>query len=350
MKFPRTGAKATGRRGILGFGWAQRQAWMEEFERPAGQLLRYSRRAMACRFEILLPGSARSAWTWVGKAFQEIHRLEAQLSVFIESSEVSRLNRSGAGGPARVQPELLEILELGQRVSRLSDGAFDLTSAPLSRCWGFLGRQGEVPSGEELATILKRVGWRHLEIDRVSGTVYFRRPLEVNLGAIGKGYALDRAGRLLREGQENFLIHAGHSTILVGGDGPERGSQGWTIGLRDPRDHSGDFAEVRLKSGALSTSGAAEQKLAVAGRDYGHIIDPRTGYPAITNLSATALAQSAALADALSTAFYIMTVEQVEAFCLATPGVGAILVPGGAGKDLGVRCFGLDDRAWEVAC
>ncbi len=281
------------------------------------------------------------------QAFAEIHRLEAQLTVFSESSEVSRLNRRAASKAVAVEAGLVELLSLSKRLSGLTGGAFDPTSAPLSRCWGFLAKSGRVPSREELEEVLERVGCRFLNIDEGAGTIGFQRPLELNLGAIGKGYALDRSAGILRRGMDNFLLHAGHSTILAEGAGPGGSQGGLRIGLRHPRDHNRNFLEISLRRGALSTSGAAEQKFSLGGREYGHIVDPRSGEPAQCNLSATALAPTAAVADALSTAFYVMTVGEVEDFCRANPEVGAVVVPSCSEGELEVHRFGVESRCWE---
>lgn len=344
MKFPRNDLRQPNRRSF--FGLRKGAPWKQQIPVVAsGGLLRYRRRAMACRFEILLPGDAHGSWPLVERAFSEIHRLEARLSVFRESSEISRLNRLAAKEAVRVEADLLRLLLLAKRLSRMTQGAFDPTSAPLSRCWGFLEGARQVPEPTELQRVLECVGYRHLDLDPAARTVQFAVPLELNLGAIGKGYALDRAAAILRSGVTSFLIHAGHSTVLAEGRGPDDSVNGWRIGLRHPDDHSRDFAEVVLRQGALSTSGAAEQKFSAHGREYGHIIDPRSGRPADCNRSATATAPTAAVADALSTAFYLMTVPQVEELCRVHPDIGAVIVP--AGEEPGIQILQFGDMTFR---
>ncbi len=299
---------------------------------------------MASRFEIVAPRFPADCWPVLEAAFDEIHRLEALLTVFRDDSEVSRLNREAEHRPVRVDDDLLSVLRTGLQLSRLTGGAFDLTSAPLSRGWGFLARSGRVPSDGEIEGMLSRVGWHHLKLDEAASTVRFHRPLELNLGAVGKGFALDRAAAIASRRLPSFLMHAGHSTILVGGPGPD--GDGWPIGLRNPRRQDTDFAVVTLREGALSMSGAAEQKFAARGREYGHIIDPRSGRPARTHLSAIAVAPTAAVADALSTAFYLMSAGEVESFCRDHSRIGAVLLS----RDRRIHRFGTDTRSWEVAC
>ncbi len=152
-----------------------------------------------------------------------------------------------------------------------------------------------------------------------------RPGIEINLNSIGKGYAVDRAGELLVEaGVDHFLLHGGRSTLLAQGN--RAGQAGWNVRLRHPVRPQQTIAEFDLHDEALSTSGAATQSFVIQGRRYGHLIDPRTGWPADAMHSATVVAPSGALADALSTAFYVMGVEQVAAYCADHPEVKALLV------------------------
>jgi thiamine biosynthesis lipoprotein len=297
------------------------------FDRPphtaADHDIRVQRNAMACRFEVVLPGDAASQISEARAALDEADRLEAKLTVFGESSDVVYVNRHAAGGPVTVDAELFDLLADCQRIHADTDGAFDITSTPLSRCWGFLRREGRIPSVAEIDEARRTVGLHLVALDPVTRTVSFHRAgVELNLGAIGKGYALDcMAARLVSDGVHDAVLSAGGSSVLaIGG-----GRRGWPIDLRSKRATRGRLARVHLKNGALATSGAGEQYVDAGGRRYGHVIDPRTGWPACGLLSVTVVTANAAMADALSTAFLVGGVELGEQYCAHHAGTLAVL-------------------------
>jgi thiamine biosynthesis lipoprotein len=294
-------------------------------------LLRFARRAMAATFEIILPFGTNRAHEAAAAALDEIDRLEAQLTVFRDDSEVSRLNRLGSYGTVQLEPGLFGLLELAARLSRETEGAYDLTTGALTKTWGFYRRQGRVPSEAELAAALAKVGMGYVSLDPQRRTAHYLRPgLEINLGSIGKGYALDRVAELLRceWGQENALLHGGRSSVYALGDEPG-GRHGWAVGLSHPWQPERRLAVLHLRNQALGTSAATFQHLEYQGRKLGHILDPRSGWPAEGLASATALAPTAAEADALATAFFILGIEKTQTYCAAHPEIGALLLPAG---------------------
>ena len=300
-----------------------------EIEAVPDELIRAGRPAMACLFEIFLSTRDRSRIMTVHRALDLIQELEGQMTVFRDDSEINRLNRCALDRPVPAETGLFQLLSLGAKIYRETGGAFDLTAGPLWKVWGFSRRRGTLPDPDEVEKARSRVGSRFLELDESAGTVRFRRRgLELNLGAIGKGYALDRAGRLLQqEGMSRALLHAGYSSILALGEGPGKGSSsGWKISIRDPLGRNGPLATVQLRNRALSTSGVGQQFFTVGNRRYGHVLDPRTGHPVETNLAATALAPSAAEADALATAFLVMDLEDILSYCRRRRGIGAVVV------------------------
>jgi thiamine biosynthesis lipoprotein len=299
--------------------------------RPPSYVLHVGRPVMACEFEILLnAGEHPEGPDAALRALDLADELEAQLTVYRDSSEVCRLNARASSEPVLVERRLFELLVLATRIGDETDAAFDITSGPLSKAWGFYRRAGRLPSEEELAAARERVGHRHLVLDAQRQTVAFRRPgVEINLGAIGKGYALDRcADSMTQEGIANFLIHGGTSSILGRGSraGLPAQESGWIVAVRHPLRPDQRLAEVRLRDRALGTSGSASQFFFHQGRRLGHILDPRTGWPAEQVLSATVVAPTAALADALSTAFYVLGPEGALAYCTAHPEIGALLI------------------------
>jgi thiamine biosynthesis lipoprotein len=294
-------------------------------------LLRASRRAMATTFEVLLPFGTLNAMAAAEAALAEIDRLEDQLTAYCDDSEVSRLNCLAASKAVPVKENLYELLDLAARITVETDGAFDITTGPLIKAWGFYRRRQRLPSGHERAELLTRVGMKHVLLDAENRTVAFRRPgLEINLGSIGKGYALDRATELLRRDWNlgAALLHGGHSSVYAMGSAPGT-SRGWSVGIRHPWNRERRLAEVRMRDQALGTSAATFQHLEYAGRKLGHILDPRTGWPAEGIASASVIAPTAAEADALATAFYILGVERARTYCDAHPGIRALLLPAG---------------------
>jgi thiamine biosynthesis lipoprotein len=294
-------------------------------------LLRLGRRAMATTFEVLVPFATPRALDCAEAAFDEIDRLEDQLSVFREHSEVSRLNRRAAHEPVEVEERLFDLLALASQITSDTDGAFDITTGPLTKAWGFYRRQGRVPTDNERAEAGAAVGMQHVELTAEGHAVRFRQPgVEINLGSIGKGYALDRVAALLRADWNlpSALLHGGHSSVYAIGTEPGE-PRGWAVGIRHPWQPGRRLAVVRLQDRALATSAATFQYLEHAGRKLGHIIDPRTGWPAEGIASATAVAPTAAAADALATAFFVLGVKRTRAYCAAHPGTGALLLPDG---------------------
>jgi thiamine biosynthesis lipoprotein len=295
-------------------------------------LVRVNRRAMATNFEVLLPLGTPDAVAAAEAALDEIDRLEDQLTVYRDTSEVSRLNARASTGPVPVEDGLFELLQLAARVSADTDSAFDVTAGPLIKAWGFFRGPRRVPADDEIRQALRRVGMRHVVLDPEQRTVRFEKPgLEINLGSIGKGYALDRAAGLLRRDWKtrSGVLHGGHSSVYARGSEPGTG-RGWPIGIRHPWDEGRRMAVVYLRDRALGTSAATFQHLEHHGRKLGHILDPRSGWPAEALASASVLAPTAAEADALATAFFILGVERARAYCDAHPEVGAFLLPAGA--------------------
>ena len=282
---------------------------------------------MATRFEVLLCGDNPMALRSAGEeALDEIERLEAQLSLFRPSSEISRLNARAAYGPVRVSPAVFGLLQHAQKLNRETAGAFDITIAPLMRCWGFLSGPGQLPEASALAAARELVGMVLVHFDEAEYTVCFERPgVMLDLGAIGKGYAIDRAVELLREaGVENALIHGGTSTVYGLGRPPE--AEYWKVEIPAPAtlhtrlaeklstgpppgpaaakaDAPGSpFATVLLRDESLSVSAIWGKFFHSEGKNFGHVLDPRSGQPAHRAVVSAVVLPSATETDALSTA------------------------------------------------
>jgi thiamine biosynthesis lipoprotein len=297
---------------------------------PEGWWLHVNRKAMACRFEVTLPMGDQAGVVVATNALDQIDRLEAQLSVFRASSEVSDINRHAAMESIRVEDSLFDLLTLCKQLHSETDGAFDITSGPLTRCWGFLKREGRVPSFDEIESAQLLVGSDKLLLDDQNRTIRFSRSgVEINLGSIGKGYVLDRVAASIRSRLRTVLLNAGASSMRAIGAGGA-GHSGWIIGLRHPRYKTRRMVQLRLRDCSLSTSGSEEQFFEHDGQRYGHIIDPRSGQPAGSVTSVTVVAKSAAITDALATAFYVGGPELAERYCAEHPEVLAIMLESGS--------------------
>jgi thiamine biosynthesis lipoprotein len=269
---------------------------------------------MACRFEVTLSSSSEFGVSLASEALDEVDRIEDQLSVFKVNSEVSLINRQAATRPLKVSASLFELLTLSKNLHRATEGSFDITSGPLTRCWGFLKRQGHVPNQDEIERTMCVVGSEKLLLDSTSRTVSFSEPgVEINFGSIGKGYALDRVATIFEQHQEPSLLNAAGSSFRAVGSGVR--NEGWMIGLRNPLAKKERLGVLRIRDCAMSTSGAEEQSFESEGRRYGHIIDPRTGWPSDNVTSVTVVANSAAISDALATAFFVGGRVLADRYC-----------------------------------
>jgi thiamine biosynthesis lipoprotein len=285
---------------------------------------------MGSFFEIRLPARLSGAVDLATRGLDLIEELEAQLTIYHDDSEVSRLNRTAHLGPVPVESGLYQLLERAVAIGQATGGAYDVTSGALSLAWGFIRGPKRVPDSETLEDARSRTGIGHLTLDACALTIAFDRPgIVINLGSIGKGYALDRAAALIRDSwcPTPALIHGGQSSLYALGSPPGQFAGRWEVALRNPFDPAQPLGTIRLRNRALGTSGLAFQRFEAGGRVYGHILDPRTGEPpAHGPASVTVLAPTAAEADALSTALYLLGPEGAAAYVADHPELGAILI------------------------
>lgn len=304
-------------------------------ESAMGPLTVYRHRAMACDFEVSV-NEADAAREEPFAVFDLIDRQEETLSVFRATSLVSRINLLAAEMDIPLPRSLFEQLVLCRHLWEETDGAFDITASPLWKQWGFARGEGRVPTPAEIDEALGKVGMQHLILNEERLTVAFDVPgVEINFGAIGKGFALDEATSFLsRSSLDDYLIHGGMSSAVARGGrlrDQVRDRKGevrpcWTIGVADPLRPEHRLATLRLVDEAVGTGGSGRQYFFHRGKRLSHIIDPKTGYPAVGVLSATVVASSAAEADALSTAFFVMGAEKTEMYAQKHPDCGALLV------------------------
>ena len=283
------------------------------------ETVRLALRAMATRFELVLHGENAVHLRAAGEtAFSEISRLEAQLSFYRPTSDISRINATAAQQPVRVEPRLFELLLAAKQLYLQTDGAFDITIGPLMRCWGFVNGSGHFPPADVLAEARRQTGMHLVHLDPSKRTIAFERPgVQVDLGGIGKGYAIDEAIVSLREdGVTSALMHGGTSTIYALGQPPE--DSRWKTAIPAPSASSGDsvnediLAIVELHDESLSVSAPSGKSFVNEGTEYGHVIDPRSGYP-VAGASLTAVvASSSMVSDALATALLVEGFEAAD--------------------------------------
>lgn len=295
---------------------------------------------MACAYAIVAYGEDAGALPRIVEAaLDEVDRIDGLMSHYKPESALSRLNRGAAAGPVAVDAELFDFIAEALRYSRESEGAFDITVGPLMKAWGFFRGEGRVPGGAELSELRGRVGYQHVVLNTLQRTIRFDRPgVELDLGGIAKGYAVDRAVGLLRsEHVAAALVSAGGSTIF--GLGAPPGREAWDVDIQDPVDPGAVALTVRLKDRALSVSGTYEKSFERDGVRYSHIMDPRTGRPVQGVLSVAVLAASGTAGDALDDAFFVQGVERSRAYIKRLPATQALFfLPEGRHKWRMVRC------------
>ncbi|HJW99866.1 MAG TPA: FAD:protein FMN transferase [Terriglobales bacterium] len=284
---------------------------------------------MGTTFSIYLYSSDReSASVQFDAAFDEIERVEEALSNYRPTSELSRINRLASKQRVTTDPEVFRVLQSSIEYSRRTGGAFDITVGPLMRAWGFFRANGRYPTAVELSQARAKIGWSNVELDNTGRTITFRAPgMELDLGGIGKGYAVDQVITVLRQAAvTSALIDAGSSTLYALGAPP--GKSGWKVIVPKPGQRSQAVSSVFLRDASLSTSGSYEKFFRLNGRTYCHIMDPRTGQPVQGMLQTTVIAPTATDSDALSTAMFVMGPAAGRRFLPSVPNTSAVWVEG----------------------
>jgi thiamine biosynthesis lipoprotein len=265
----------------------------------------------------------------VNEVFAEIDQLDEQMSNYKPQSELSAINRDAAQGQVTVSPQLFTLIQYSLRASQESGGDFDITVGPLMRLWGFFRGQGRLPGTQEIAPVRKKLGYQHVHLDAARRTIHFDvSGMEIDLGGIAKGYAVDRAAEIMRaDGVTAALISSGTSSIYALGSPP--GEHGWKITVRDPfrEDKAADV--LRLQNFALSTSGNYEKFFKINGKIYCHIMDPKTGWPVQNMLSTVAAVPTGVETEALTKIFFVGGVEKSRQYLATHPNaIGIFYQPG----------------------
>jgi thiamine biosynthesis lipoprotein len=287
---------------------------------------RFYHDAMATAFEIFIIHSdghyARQA---ANAAFGELDRLEAELSRFVENSDISRINTLGAGRSLLISLETFECLKFCARIYAETDGAFDITIGCLSACWlGEDKKSMRNPTEEELNNARRHTSMEFVKLDEDRHTVQILTDsVQIDLGGIGKGYALDKMANLLSDWDIDTVLISGGSSSVLALKGPDD-AKGWPVTLGNPLNRKETLGLFYLQNCALSGSGLQKGQ---------HIIDPRSGRPVKEKAGSWAYTHEAAKSDALSTAFMVMRPKEVEKYCSKHPDILGMLVIEGEGED-----------------
>ncbi len=277
--------------------------------------------AMGSTFSVVLYGEKwQEMASAVDAAFDEVWRLEGMLSVHRPESDCSEVNRHAAQRPVEVSPELFQLLSRCLEYSRKSEGAFDISVGPSMRVWGFHRGAGRLPDEGAVKAALELVGHQRIHLNPMARTVRLEcEGMEIDLGGIGKGYAVDRVVGILKERGFNRALIAASGSSIYGLGTPPGEMNGWPIDIQDPRHPRRPAATVSLKDASISTSGSYQKSFWANGRTYCHILDPHTGYPAQGTLSVSVIAPDALDSEAWTKPCFILgrrwaTQHRPEAF------------------------------------
>lgn len=281
---------------------------------------------MGSAFEITVVGDdANQANKHIDAAVAEIKRIENLISSWDKGSETSAINRNAGLKAIRVKKELFQLIERAKGISKLTDGAFDISYAAVDGIWKFDGSMKQMPSAKEIKSTVAMVGAKHIELDAKNSAVFLKKKgMKIGFGAIGKGYAADKAKALLQEQGVTAGIISASGDMNAWGSQPN--GDPWRVAISNPMNKNKVFAFMPLQNRAVVTSGNYEKYVWFNGVRYAHIIDPRTGYPATGLISVTVFAPKAELADALATAVFVMGKEAGIDRINQLPNVDCILI------------------------
>jgi thiamine biosynthesis lipoprotein len=294
------------------------------FPADPSNLFKYHQVAMGTMIEITLTGDDDEAANKAAlQAFQEIKRIETLMSSWIDSSDITRINRSAGKEWVKVSNETLEVIKKAKEISELSESRFDITIGPLTELWR-KAREKKIPSStEEVKEKLDLVNFKNIEVDQEGKVFLKKKGMAIDLGGIAKGYAVDRAFDLLMShGYKNLIVNAG-GDLRVGGT---KNKQPWSIGIQNPRESQKILARISVSDTAIATSGDYEKYFIYQGKRYHHIFNPRDGFPADGCQSVTILYKDGMTADALATAVFVLGPEKGYALCQKLDGVQCLIV------------------------
>lgn len=281
---------------------------------------------MGTRFEVTVVAENQvDGDRFIDQAISEIKRIENLISSWDKNSETSLVNSNAGIAPVKVSEELYNLIHRSIGLSKLTDGAFDISFASIDKLWKFDGSMKEMPTPEAVAKSVEKIGFSNIIIDPENHTVFLKHPgMKIGFGAIGKGYAADKAKQLLIEtGVAGGIINASGDMNTWG---KQANGSNWQVAITNPLDKNKAYGLLPITDGAVVTSGNYEKFVTFNNKRYAHIVDPRTGYPTTGLLSVTVFAPKAELADALATSIFVMGKETGLHLINQLPDIECILV------------------------
>lgn len=290
------------------------------------QVFQRTLKLMGSRFDLTVVAENQARGDeYMDLAIAEITRIERLISSWDPNSQTSMINKNAGVAPVKVDRELFNLIERAIKISKLTQGAFDISYASMDRIWKFDGSVMEMPSEEAIKQSVARVGYQNILLDPENSTVFLKKEgMKIGFGAIGKGYAADMAkALLLKHGVTSGIINAS-GDLNAWGTQPD--GKDWMVAIVNPLNKNKVFSWLPVRDQAVVTSGNYEKFIILNGERYTHIIDPRTGYPSKGVRSATIFTKNAELADALATSIFVMGVETGVDFVNQLKGVECIIV------------------------
>ncbi len=266
-------------------------------------------RLMGCDFEIIVvDDNQKQADAYIDMAVNEILRIEKMISSWEATSQTAAINRNAGMKEVKVDPVLFELIEHAITISKLTDGAFDISFASLNPVWKFDGSMKVMPTSDEVKASVAKVGYQNIVLNKQDKTVYLKQAgMKIGFGAIGKGFAADKAKHLLiKNGVKAGIINASGDMNTWG---VQPNGDDWVVAITNPLKNDEACAWMPIKNGAVATSGNYEKYVVIDGKRYSHIINPKTGYPSAGLVSVTVFSPKAELCDALATAIFVMGKE-----------------------------------------
>ncbi len=261
---------------------------------------------MGSRWDItLVAADSVTAQREIDKVIAEVSRIEYLISDWKQETQISEVNRKAGIEAVKVDKEVFELTERAIELSRLTNGAFDISFAAMDRIWKFDGSMTEMPSPEAVKKSVEKVGYKDIVLDKEKSTIFLRRAgMKIGFGALGEGYAADRCREMMQAKGIKAGIVNGSGDMAVWGKHPN--GTNWKIGITNPLKNDEIFKVMTLSKNAVVTSGSYEKFVVFNGKRYAHIINPATGYPATGVCSVTIFGPSTEKANGFSTSMMVL--------------------------------------------
>ncbi len=281
---------------------------------------------MGSRFNFtIVAKEEKSANAYIDEAVAEVKRIEKLISSWDKDSETSKINKNAGIEPVKVSVELYDLIERAIQISKITDGAFDISYAALDNIWRFNISMDYIPSDLQIANSVNKIGYKNIILNKEAQTVYLSKEgMKIGFGAIGKGYAADKVKELLKsKGVIAGIINASGDLTTWG---TQVSGKKWMVGITNPLDVSKVFSWMPIVESSVATSGNYEKYIIYKGEKYSHIIDPRTGWPSKGIKSVSVFAKKAELCDALATSIFVMGLEAGLSLVNQLKGIEAIII------------------------